>query len=308
VNYLSLLLQPCCFVFTLLLRFIYRSSQVVFEEVDRVTQQVMSRTAFRPKLGIICGSGLGGIADELTLAEVIPYDEIDGFPNCTVPGHAGNLVFGYLSGVSTVCMQGRLHFYEGHPAWLVAMPIRMMKLLGVETLIVTNAAGGLNSSFNAGDIMIVRDHINMTGMGGHHPLVGPNEDKFGPRFPAMTIAYDCDLREVARETAEELGFSGFLREGVYVKVSGPSYETPSESKFLQLCGADAVGMSTAPEVVVAKHAGMKVLGLSMITNVVITDYDSDKIPPTHQEVMDMANMRAKDLQLLVKTIVGKLHQ
>ncbi|XP_041378684.1 purine nucleoside phosphorylase-like [Gigantopelta aegis] len=263
-------------------------------------------TTLRPTLGIICGSGLGGIADELESAQVIPYHEIDGFPECTVPGHAGNLVFGLLSGVRTICMQGRLHLYEGHPAWLVTMPIRMMKLLGVKTLIVTNAAGGLNDTFTRGDIMIVKDHINLAGMAGLNPLVGPNEEKFGPRFPNMTTAYDRDLRKLARETAIELGFTDHLKEGVYLHLSGPNYETPSESRFLRMCGADAVGMSTAPEVVVARHAEMKILGISLITNMVITENDSDKTPPDHKEVMETATMRAKNLQLLVKTIAGRL--
>ncbi|XP_003391653.2 PREDICTED: purine nucleoside phosphorylase-like isoform X1 [Amphimedon queenslandica] len=154
-----------------------KNSQIQYDEIQKVTSYVLGKTKLRPKLGIICGSGLGGLANEVKDQQVIPYAEIDGFPKCTVQGHAGNLVLGYLSGVPTVCMQGRLHFYEGHPAWLVTMPIRMMKLIGVETLIVTNASGGLNQDYNSGDIMVIKDHINLTGLTGQHPLVGPNDEK-----------------------------------------------------------------------------------------------------------------------------------
>lgn len=282
-----------------------------FEDLEDIARFIQQKTSVRPTLGVICGSGLGGLAEDLDQdrpKDVFSYSEIPNFPVCRVKGHAGNLVFGYLAGQPTVCMQGRFHFYEGHPSWKITMPVRVLQLLGVEILIVTNASGGLNENFNMGDIMILSDHINMIGMTGFNPLVGENEDRFGPRFPAMTSSYDRELIRLTKEAAQELGMAGFVQEGVYVSLSGPSYETPAESRLLRLFGADSVGMSTAPEVVVAKHCGMRVLGISLITNKVIMSPDSTHPPPTHQEVMDTANRRAKDLQLLVKTVVHKVCQ
>uniref|UniRef100_A0A4W5M6K4 purine-nucleoside phosphorylase n=1 Tax=Hucho hucho TaxID=62062 RepID=A0A4W5M6K4_9TELE len=217
--------------------------------------QEWDKTAFSPPpqilpfVAIICGSGLGGLADLLENSVAFPYKDIPRFPQSTVPGHAGNLVFGELQGKACVCMQGRFHYYEGYSIAMVTYPVRVSTLLGVETLIVTNAAGGLNPKFNVGDIMLIRDHINMPGL-----------------FPCMSDAYDADLGRLAREVAEEQGCSSFLQQGVYCNVGGPAFETVAESKILLSLLADAVGMSTVPEVIVARHHGLRVFGLSLITN------------------------------------------
>lgn len=277
-----------------------------FDELQAVADFIRKSTSIVPEFGIICGSGLGGLAEHLESKTIIPYKDIPNFPQCKVKGHAGNLVFGKLSDRPVVCMQGRFHYYEGYPPWKITMPVRVMSLLGVKVLIVTNAAGGLNEGYSRGDIMVVRDHINMVGLGGNHPLIGENEERFGLRFPPMTNAYDREFRKVVKKLAGDLDMSGFVREGVYVCVSGPSYETPSESVFLRQMGADAVGMSTAPEVVVANHCGMRVLGLSLVTNAVIMDHESEVPEPTHQEVMETANKRAKDMETLVKEFLRSL--
>lgn len=237
----------------------------------------------QPQVALILGSGLGILADEIEAAVRIPYATIPHFPLSTVAGHAGVLVFGHLSGQSVVAMQGRFHLYEGYTPQEVAFPIRVLRALGAELLIVTNAAGGLNPAYRAGDFMLMRDHIFLPGMVGFHPLSGPNDDQVGPRFPAVAGAYDLALRYLAKETASRLSIS--LHEGVYVMVSGPSYETGAELAMLRGWGADAVGMSTAPEVVVARHAGMRVLGLSCITNAAIPGTEEQI---NHEEVLAAA--------------------
>ncbi|KAG0262358.1 hypothetical protein BG011_010241 [Mortierella polycephala] len=272
----------------------------------------------KPKVGIVCGSGLGGLVDILRNKVEFPYTEIPGFVNSTVAGHAGKLVFGLLGGndVPTVCMVGRFHFYEGFALNQTTYPIRLMSLLGVETLIVTNAAGGLNSAYQIGDVCIIEDHINLPGMTGNNPLIGPNMSEFGPRFPPMSDAYCPRLRRLVYEAAKKLDIPSFLHEGVYCMVSGPSYESKAECRFLKAIGADVVGMSTIPEVVVARHCGIKVLGLSLVTNraVVHKDARSDPDAPaevrpfeekiaSHEEVLEAADSRAKDLQYLVKYLV-----
>ncbi|MHB8618942.1 MAG: purine-nucleoside phosphorylase, partial [Chloroflexota bacterium] len=226
---------------------------------------VRSRCQVRPRVGLILGSGLGSLADQVVDATSIPYAEIPGFPCSTVAGHANELVLGHLGGQPIVAMRGRIHFYEGFSPAEVTFPVRVMAELGVATLLVTNAAGGLNPDFRTGDVMLMADHLFLPGMAGQHPLRGPNDDTLGARFPSMAAAYDPGLRSRAREAAGRLGW--VLREGIYVMVSGPSYETPAECRFLRTIGADAVGMSTVPEVVVARHQGLAVLGLSLITNV-----------------------------------------
>jgi purine-nucleoside phosphorylase len=282
---------------------------VSYDDLLQARDYITSQTSIRPEIGVICGSGLGGLADDLDVepsATVISYQNIPHFPAVSVAGHAGNLVFGYFTGKPAVCMQGRFHCYEGHSVQTVTLPVRVMHLLGVKTLVVTNASGGLNRSFKIGDIMIIRDHINLPGMAGCNPLIGPNDTRFGPRFPALTSAYDKSLRQLAKQTAEELGMSAYVKEGVYVHISGPNYETPAEARFLSQAGADAVGMSTAPEVVVAKHCGMRVLGLSLVTNMVIMEYESDTPPPSHQEVMETGRLRSEAMQRLVKTTIHKM--
>ncbi|XP_065135117.1 purine nucleoside phosphorylase 6 [Paramisgurnus dabryanus] len=276
-----------------------------YEDYRETADWLLAQTDFRPKVAIICGSGLGGLADLLDHKIAFPYEKIPRFPHSTVQGHKGQLVFGELNGKQCVCMQGRFHFYEGYNVATVTYPVRVFFLLGIETLIVTNAAGGLNPEFKVGDIMLIKDHINIPGFAGQNPLCGRNEDRFGVRFPCMSDAYDKDLALLARKTAEELDCASFLQEGVYCMLAGPCYETIAESKALQLLGADAVGMSTVPEVVVARHCGLRVFGLSLITNKVVTDYDS-KEKANHEEVLETTRMRTKDLQKIISHLVTNM--
>jgi purine-nucleoside phosphorylase len=283
--------------------------RVDYDQLLEARDYIQSQTSVKPEFGVICGSGLGGLAEQLDAEpapRVISYSDIPHFPAVSVEGHAGNLVFGCFSGQPTVCMQGRFHCYEGYSVQQVTMPVRVMHLLGVKTLVVTNASGGLNPAFNIGDIMVMKDHINLAGMTGVNPLIGPNDSRFGPRFPALTTAYDKQLRQLILRTAQELGMGQYMREGVYVHITGPNYETPAEARFLHKIGADTVGMSTAPEVIVAKHSGMRVLGLSLVTNKVILDNDTEAIPPTHEEVMETGRKRAEEMQKLVRTTLYKL--
>ncbi|XP_053740795.1 purine nucleoside phosphorylase 6 isoform X1 [Synchiropus splendidus] len=283
-----------------------RGSQMFeFEQYKETADWLLAQTDLRPEVAIICGSGLGGLAEMMEDKAAFPYQSIPHFPVSTVEGHAGQLVFGTLQGRPCVCMQGRFHFYEGYDLKTVTYPVRVFSLLGVKTMIVTNAAGGLNSAFDVGDIMIIRDHINMPGFAGQSPLCGHNEDRFGVRFPCMSDAYDRDLVALAREAAEEQACGAFLREGVYVMLAGPTYETIAESRVLKLLGADAVGMSTVPEVVVARHCGLRVFGLSLITNKVVTDYESSE-RANHVEVLNTTKRRTQDLQQLVRCLLTKL--
>jgi purine-nucleoside phosphorylase len=215
----------------------------------------------RAPIGMVLGSGLGGLADEIEDARVVPYRAIPHLPMSTVPGHAGRLVAGSWQGREVVVLSGRIHRYEGHDTAKVALPVQMLAAMGVDTVFVTNAAGAVNASYNPGDLMLISDHINLI---GGNPLVGMNDDRIGPRFPDMTVAYDAELRASARAIAAKLGIT--LHEGVYCGVLGPSYETPAEIRMVRTLGADAIGMSTVPEVIAARHAGMRVLGLSCLTN------------------------------------------
>lgn len=276
--------------------------EVTHEEIQKIAQDILQQTPVRPKVGIICGSGLGSLADLVQDKTVIPYSSIPSFPISTVPGHEGKLVLGRLGGKDVVLMQGRAHCYEGYPPQKVAIPVRTMKLMGVEVLIVTNAAGGINRSYNVGDIMIIKDHVNLAGFAGVNPLVGKNDDKFGERFPPMSNAYDRKLRELAKSIAKEKGFESFTREGVYSMMVGPNFETVTEAKFLNIIGVDATGMSTIPEVLVARHAGMTVFGLSLITNMVIMEHDAEGCA-NHEEVLETGRQRSKDLQQLVAALV-----
>ncbi|KAG7333196.1 hypothetical protein KOW79_003331 [Hemibagrus wyckioides] len=276
-----------------------------YEECKETVDWLLAHTNIQPKVAIICGSGLGGLSDLLNNRIVFPYMDIPNFPHSTVAGHAGELVFGELNGKQCVCMKGRFHFYEGYDIAMVTFPVRVFFLLGVETLIVTNAAGGLNSNYKVGDIMMIKDHINIPGFAGQNPLCGPNDERFGVRFPCMSDAYDKDLAQLARQTAKDLGFDEFLQQGVYCMLAGPTYETVAECKVLQLLGADAVGMSTVPEVVVARHCGLRVFGLSLITNKVVSDYNSEE-RANHDEVLTTTNMRTQDIQRLVSHLVKKI--
>lgn len=225
----------------------------------------------KPLAGIILGSGLGKLAEKIENPLVIPYREIPGFPVSTAVGHKGNFIIGTLGGKTVVAMQGRFHYYEGYPMDLVTLPVRVMKLLGIKWLFVSNAAGGVNFDFKVGDLMVITDHINHL----PNPLVGPNLEEFGPRFPDMTRPYDLELRKLALKIAAEMGVS--LRQGVYFAGTGPSYETPAEYKYFRMIGADAVGMSTIPEVIVARHSSIPVFGMSVITNEAHDDYSEDYV-------------------------------
>ncbi len=222
-----------------------------------------------PYVGIILGSGLGSLADKIQNPTVIPYREIPGFPESTAIGHKGNLIFGDLAGKKVIAMQGRFHYYEGYTMEQVTFPVRVMKLLGISFLFVSNAAGGINHSYSIGDLMIIRDQINLL----PNPLIGPNIDEFGPRFPDMTRPYDPALRRLAHEIAGEMGIT--LQEGVYIACTGPCYETPAEYKYFRIIGADVVGMSTIPEVIVARHCGLPCFGMSVVTDLAHDDMPED---------------------------------
>mmetsp|Transcript_61532 Transcript_61532/g.91489 ORF Transcript_61532/g.91489 Transcript_61532/m.91489 type:complete len:390 (+) Transcript_61532:139-1308(+) len=280
-----------------------------------IREQLQSSTteAQLPVLGIICGSGLSGLSSALTNTTMIPYESIPGFPKkCTVMGHKGEIVFGLLSGVPCVCFRGRFHWYEGHPMNTVVLPVHVMRSLGVKVLIVTNAAGGLNGKFNVGDIVNIMDHFALPMLGGMNPLVGPNDDELGPRFPPTSNAYDSNFQNLVLEASSNLGLSDFVRtNGMYCFVSGPQYESKAECKFLLQAGGDAVGMSTVPEIVAAHHCGIKIMCLSLITNKVVMPYDGDddgekSNHASHEEVLDAVNKRSEQVQGLVKEIARLL--
>ena len=263
--------------------------------VERAVNYISGRTAIRPTVGLILGSGLGVLGDRIPGGEAIDYESIPDFPTSTVEGHAGRLVFGELGGKRVVVMQGRFHYYEGYSMDEVVFPVRVMKKLGVETLVVTNAAGGVNTSFSPGDLMIITDHIKLF---TDSPLRGPNIDTLGPRFNDMSAAYTPQLRTLAKETAARLGMT--VREGVYAHMAGPSFETPAEIKMLRTLGADAVGMSTVPEVICAAHAAMRVLGISAISNMAAGILDQ---PLNHEEVIETGHMVRDAFISLVGAVV-----
>src|SRR5690606_37407602 len=268
------------------------------ERIRQAAEMIQEQSALRPRVGLILGSGLGILAEEIEGAVAIPYEEIPHFPVSTVEGHVGRLVLGELEGQRVVAMQGRFHLYEGYPLESVTFPIRVMKRLGVETALITNAAGGINESFQPGDLMLIRDHINFM---FRNPLVGPNDPELGERFLDMSEAYDAELRRLARRVAGELGID--LKEGVYAAMLGPSYETPAEIRMLRAVGGDAVGMSTVPEVIVARHAGIRVLGLSCISNMAAGILPQ---PLSHEEVMETAERVKETFLRLVKGILHSL--
>jgi purine-nucleoside phosphorylase len=273
------------------------------EQLDQAVVFIGERTRYRPTIGMILGSGLSPLADEVRDADVFPYASIPHFAATTVHGHAGRLVIGTLEQHPVLVMQGRFHFYEGHTMQQVTLPVRVMCLLGIETLIVTNAAGGLSANYTPGDLMLIADHINLVGTAGHNPLIGPNDPDLGPRFPDMSQAYDPALRQITRQVARVEGIP--LREGVYVCLAGPSFETPAEIGFLRLIGANAVGMSTVHEVIVARHMGVRVLGISGISNVHSTD-PSRPQETSHQEVLETGRVLAPRLMTLLRGILRQL--
>ncbi len=272
------------------------------EQIEKITaarDYILARTQIKPQIAVILGSGLGALADEVQVDAVFPYSEIPGFPVSTVVGHAGQLVLGTLAGKEVVVMQGRFHYYEGYPMSLVVFPVRVMHALGADTLIVTNAAGGLNPDFDAGEVMLITDHINMMGA---NPLIGHNEDTIGPRFPDMTHTYNLDLRTLVQDEAELEGIT--LRQGVYVATSGPTFETPAERRHFRVIGGDATGMSTVPEVIAANHAGMRILGMSAITNKATGE--ADQQPDSHTEVLEMAKVAGGKLVRLVRRVIQEM--
>ncbi|WP_440896951.1 purine-nucleoside phosphorylase [Amphibacillus sp. Q70] len=268
------------------------------EKLEEAKSFIAAKLKMKPKVGLILGSGLGMLADQIAESVRIKYTDIPGFPVSTVEGHAGQLVSGTLKGVPVVAMQGRFHYYEGYGLDAVTFPVRVMKALGIETLMVTNAAGGVNKDFTPGDLMLITDHINNT---GQNPLIGPNDDTQGVRFPDMSTAYDRSLQVLAREVADELDIK--LKEGVYVWNTGPTYETPAEIKMLQAVGGDAVGMSTVPEVIVARHIGLDVLGISCISNMAAGILDQ---PLNHEEVIETTEKVRESFLTLVKAILTSL--
>jgi purine-nucleoside phosphorylase len=274
---------------------------ITLDEIDQVVAGVRKHTSQQPKVGLILGSGLGGLAEMVERPDFVPYTDLPLWPTSTVQGHAGRLVVGDLMGVKTVVQQGRAHFYEGYSMAEVTLPVRVMQRMGVEYLIVTNAAGAIHPDYQPGDVMLIVDHIALMGMTGFNPLRGPNLDEFGPRFPDMSQAYDRQLIRLARKEAEQRGIP--LHEGVYIGLSGPSFETPADLRFLRAIGADAVGMSTVPEVTVARHGGMRVLGFSGISNKANLDGSTQT---THEEVLQAGRMIVPKLQAIIQGVLSGL--
>ncbi len=272
------------------------STTLVYEAAEFLRQRI---AGFKPIAGIVLGSGLGQLADDIQDAVAIPYSAIPGFPVSTAVGHKGNFIFGRLGGKEIVAMQGRIHYYEGYGMQMVVLPIRVMIALGIRYLFVSNAAGGVNYHFHVGDLMIIRDHINML----PNPLIGPNDDREGPRFPDMTRPYEPKLIAKAKRIARKNGI--FVQEGVYLGDTGPSYETPAEYRFYRTIGADAVGMSTIPEVIVARHAGIPVFGMSVITNEAHDDYAED-YENDGDDVVKAAAAAAEKMTTLFREIISSL--
>ena len=276
------------------------SEFVTLAMIDEAVTAIRARTNYQPKIGLILGSGLGDLAESVSPADYIHFSEIPHWPVSTIQGHKGRLVVGDLESKPVLIMQGRAHYYEGYPISFIGFPIRVMLRLGVEMLIVTNAAGGVNPDFEPGDVMLIKDHISLMAMGGNNPLRGPNIDEFGERFPDMSRPYDLDLLQKARESAKEKGITP--KEGVYICLAGPSFESPADLRFLQAIGADAVGMSTVPEVIVARHGGMRVLGLSGVSNK--ANLDGSTVT-THEEVLQAGKVLVPKLDAIIRGVIRK---
>ena len=272
----------------------------VYEKLLKCYESVRAKIDFKPEIALVLGSGLGNYGDSIKVVDTLDYHDIEGFPVSTVPGHKGRFIFGYVNDVPVVCMQGRVHYYEGYPMSDVVLPTRLMKMMGAKVLFLTNAAGGLNYDFVAGDFMMITDHImNFV----PSPLIGPNVDELGVRFPDMSEVYKKDLQEVIRKTAKELGIK--LQEGVYIQLTGPNFETPTEVKMCRILGADAAGMSTAAEAVAANHMGMKVCGISCISNLGCGMLDQ---PLTHEEVQETADRVAGQFKELITASIINIHK
>src|ERR1044072_6673520 len=270
----------------------------VYDRAERAAQQIRSRTKMTPSIAVVLGSGLGAFADELADSTAVAYKEIPGFAQATVEGHAGKLVIGKAGDVPIAAMQGRFHFYEGYSLDDVTFPIRVLKLLGVQTLILTNAAGSLNTEVTPGSLMVISDHINLMGA---NPLIGPNDNRFGPRFPDLTSTYDPDLQNLVIEEAKAIDID--MRRGVYAALSGPSYETPAEIHMVRTLGADAVGMSTVPEAIVARHMEMSLIGISCITNLAA---GVSNRPIDHSQVMEIGKRVRAEFTELLRRVIAKL--
>lgn len=277
------------------------SGFITLEDIDRAAASIQARIKIKPEVGMILGSGLGDLADRVEEAVIIPNSEIPGWPLSTVQGHKGRLLIGKLGNVNVIVLQGRAHYYEGYSMGHITLPVRVMQCLGCDKLIVTNAAGAINPDFAPGDLMLIEDHLNLVGFGGANPLQGPNIDAFGVRFPDMSQPYDREFLDLARKVCSDADMAH--QEGVYASISGPSFETPAELRLLHTLGADAVGMSTVPEVIIARHGGMRVLGISGISNK--ANLDGSTVT-THEEVLDAGKVLVPKLTKLVLGFLSQL--
>ena len=272
--------------------------EAALREIEEAARFISGGVKEKPDVAVILGTGLGGLAERISISDAIPYKEIPHFPPSTVEGHEGRLLLGRWGGKNALVMQGRVHIYEGYPLWRVTLPVRVMRKLGAENLILSNAAGGLNPSFAPGDVMLISDHINFM---GQNPLTGANLEGFGPRFPDMSAVYDRRLSELAEQAALEEKI--ILHKGIYVGVSGPSLETPAETRFLRMIGADAVGMSTVPEAIVGVHCGLRVLGFSAISNV---NHPDSMKPAPIEEILANASLAGKKLAGILERVLEKI--
>ena len=274
----------------------------IYDKLIRCYESVGKRISFKPKVALVLGSGLGDYGNDIRIEDTLPYEEIDGFPVSTVPGHKGQFIFGYVKDVPVVCMQGRVHYYEGYPLSDVVLPTRLMHMMGADILFLTNASGGINLDFSAGDFMLITDHISCF---APNPLIGQNIEELGTRFPDMSSVYDRELCDLIRASAKDLGIK--IKEGVYVQLTGPSFETPAEIRMLKSLGADAVGMSTVVEAIAANHCGMRICGISCVCNLAA---GLSPNPLTHEEVQEAANAAAPLFKKLVTDSIirfGGLH-
>ncbi|HEX7332080.1 MAG TPA: purine-nucleoside phosphorylase [Pyrinomonadaceae bacterium] len=276
------------------------ASTSLYERAEHATRIIRSRISVEPRIAIVLGSGLGGFADDFDEAVAIPYEDIPGFVRSTAQGHAGRLVIGKVDSIPVLAMQGRVHYYEGYSLEEVTFPVRVFNLLGIKTLVLTNAAGGINVQLTQGALMVISDHLNLMGV---NPLRGPNDERFGPRFPDMTSVYSPELQELVVEEARAINVE--VRRGIYGALSGPSYETPAEIHLLRNLGADAVGMSTVPEAIVARHMGIEVLGISCITNMAAGISDA---PINHEEVMATGDRVRATFTELLQRVIGAINR
>ncbi|MGV7975562.1 MAG: purine-nucleoside phosphorylase [Anaerolineaceae bacterium] len=277
------------------------SDTITMQEIDAAAACVRGRISIQPQIALILGSGLGPLADEVESPAIIPTNEIPNWPVSTVQGHKGQLLIGRLMGKPILVLQGRAHYYEGYSMSRIGLPVRVMQRLGVRTVVLTNAAGGINPEFFAGDLMLITDHLSLLPMTGPNPLRGPNLDEFGPRFPDMSEVYDKELLALAQQVSDEQNLN--VRRGVYAGLSGPSFETPADCRFLRQAGADAVGMSTVPEAIVARHGGLRVLGISGISNKI--DINGNNVA-SHEEVLEAGKIIVPKLSALIKGVLARL--